>query len=326
MKKRLIILSLVAFSLFDFSAAQLPFTAEKNNLPQNQLAICQAVHLIPLTFSRINDAAPEGANAIYDAETAQLYQQIETLEDLIDPSVGQTSEMEFVKAVLANTLTNIRFHRESAFKDLPTFAKRLPNDLGQALSLLSDQSACDKIEIESQLPGIDVANKGISSSSSGTTGKDQPLEALESPAYSFIPAQSISSDTATKQLATRPVTLLLERDKRYAILIALIILIAGSVYFYHRRKNFKSREPRRILNLTIRARFKDKVRILSLVDLSRNGAKLEHKHLNLSKGNVEVHLGNQWHLGQIVWSNDLYAGIKFRTPLDAHTFEEVTNL
>jgi len=83
------------------------------------------------------------------------------------------------------------------------------------------------------------------------------------------------------------------------------------------------REQRRVLNIPISIKMGSTAYDAGLVDISMNGLKLEHAGRIKRPSKLHVQLGEMWYLGQIKWHNKLYAGVKFKKPIDADTLSAV---
>lgn len=107
--------------------------------------------------------------------------------------------------------------------------------------------------------------------------------------------------------------------------LILGFLILGLVIYglQKRSKGFKARQKRRILNSPVRVRIGKQDVAMMLVDISRNGVKVQHGGALGGEKKVNLYINRQWHAGHIIWSNDTFAGVQFKKPMKAQTFNTV---
>lgn len=108
------------------------------------------------------------------------------------------------------------------------------------------------------------------------------------------------------------------------LLILGFLILGLTIYTLQRRsKGFKARQKRRILNMPVRVRSNNRDIAMLLVDISRNGVKIQHGSLLDGAKKVTLHINDEWHAGHIIWSNDSFAGVQFKKPMKAQTFNSV---
>lgn len=109
----------------------------------------------------------------------------------------------------------------------------------------------------------------------------------------------------------------------FLMIFGAAALLAGVILYQKRRAIFEAREARSLIHKPIRVRAGGTEHDMLLIDISMNGAKIKHRASIAAQGVLEISLGGQWHAGQIKWRNDMFAGVMFKTPLDAETFGDV---
>lgn len=109
----------------------------------------------------------------------------------------------------------------------------------------------------------------------------------------------------------------------FLLMLGLMALTGLFVFLYRQRKKFRAREARRVLNRPISVRLGSAESQLLLVDISMNGAKLQHPGGLEGERRIDINLNGFWHSAQIKWSNALFAGVMFKTPLDEDTLQTV---
>lgn len=63
---------------------------------------------------------------------------------------------------------------------------------------------------------------------------------------------------------------------------------------------------------------------ITLEDVGRYGAQINRAGAPLGDhARVEIFLHGAWHAGKVVWSNAVFAGVEFATPLDQATIVEL---
>lgn len=102
----------------------------------------------------------------------------------------------------------------------------------------------------------------------------------------------------------------------FMMMLGLMALTGLFVFLYRQRKRFRAREARRVLNRPIPVRIGEAESELLLVDISMNGAKLQHPGGLEGERRIDLNLNGLWHSAFIKWSNPLFAGVMFKTPLD----------
>lgn len=107
------------------------------------------------------------------------------------------------------------------------------------------------------------------------------------------------------------------------LLLLSTALIIGAFYARVQSRKSRVREQRRVLNSPVAIRVGTATHDAGLVDISMNGLKLEHSGLIKRPSKLYIQLGETWHPGQIKWHNKLYAGVKFKKPIDAQTLSAV---
>ena len=107
-------------------------------------------------------------------------------------------------------------------------------------------------------------------------------------------------------------------------MIIVSLLIGGGIYYFRRRaKAFKMREERRYLYQPVSISIGQRNHIITLVDISMNGAKLKHDGILSKQKTLYIELGEALHAGDIMWSNDFFSGVKFKKPIPQVTFNKL---
>lgn len=106
-------------------------------------------------------------------------------------------------------------------------------------------------------------------------------------------------------------------------LTVLVILASIFMYAQKRSKKQKVREARRFIYKPVKIRIGKKVSTSMVVDISMNGAKLQHQSLIKNQRRISIKLDDSWYAGQIKWSNNLFAGVKFDKPISPQSLNQL---
>lgn len=107
----------------------------------------------------------------------------------------------------------------------------------------------------------------------------------------------------------------------FLMVILGLLIVAYSVR--KRSKTFRMREKRRLLHMPVNIRIGAVDYTMIMVDISMNGFKIQHPGIIQRPGKLRVELGGTWYRAQIKWNNKLFAGVRFKNPLNTRTFNAV---
>lgn len=109
---------------------------------------------------------------------------------------------------------------------------------------------------------------------------------------------------------------LIAKGKTLLVPLLIVLVLLTTLYLALRRsKNYKARENRRLLRVPIKVRIAKIDYTMGIVDISMNGMKIQHSGGVDEHQKLRIQLGDTWHSGQVKWSNDRFAGIKFNKPI-----------
>ena len=295
-----------------------------NSVSQNTLTACQSLHNMPRTLSRLREHRLTASQDIFEADVEQLRKQVRSLEVFQDLSAGVDLSFEAEKQVLSRTLATLNLRLSESVLTRPPYAKSIPENFDQTLMSASRYWNCDQFASDMESPIQGEAKGGPSFDKTRSATLNPNINVQTHPGYKHVDGRDLSENASARYVAENPIKLLFEGNRHYLILLAGLSFIGGTYYMFRRIKKFEAREARRILNQLIKVRLEDEVQDFYLVDLSRNGAKLNHPRAIQNQTRLHIQLGEDWHLGQIKWHNDFFAGIMFKTPLDIETYSEIT--
>ena len=104
------------------------------------------------------------------------------------------------------------------------------------------------------------------------------------------------------------------------IVIFGLLLSGGLYYLRQRAKRFTSREVRRYLYMPVKIGVNEQHHTATLVNISLNGTKLKHEGALVEQKKLRLELDGSWYVGDIMWSNESFAGVRFKKPIPHTTF------
>lgn len=328
MALKLYISALIFASLTEMAAAQNAPIVKHAELTQAGLTACQSLHHITIILSDLHNSPISASRALDEVEVAKLSRHIQKLERITKTSYYADSNLNTEMLVLSKIKVNLDAHLETSPSMRTPLENVVPPNFTKVLRSVSTGLNCEQYMFDTLIP-IQTDSKGKPSfkgaNRTNSEFLDNAASASQNPTYHHIENQTLISDASARHLARNPMKFPFDGNSRYLFPLTLITFVCVIIYMYRRFKKFEAREPRKILNHLIKVKIKDEIYNFHLVDLSRNGAKLNHLKSIKSKSNVHLELGNSWYLGQIKWHNNLFAGVKFKAPLDVPTFDEIVN-
>ena len=126
------------------------------------------------------------------------------------------------------------------------------------------------------------------------------------------------------RLAFRSVELQ-QRKAGWLMSIGILTLILGTFVFQRRERKHRKREERTYIQLPIKLRLESTDYLVYLADISMNGAKVKHDEVLMPNDKIHVEIRGHWHAGQVKWSNDVYAGLMFKRPVNEETLKSITS-
>lgn len=324
MIRNLVILVFILAAFAATAAAQDTAARPQSGGAEAHLSACQAVHNMPRTLSRLHETRMTASQESFEQDMMQLRWQVQALDALPGGSVNAQGNFGAEIAALSQTLGNLNLRLSESPLTRPPYAKSIPENFDQTLRQMSLYWDCDKFASDLALPMITPAEGGSAVDNIRSTRPNADMESSPVPDYRHVQNRNMSANASSRYLAQNSVKLIFEDNRHYLILFGILAFIGGLYYLSRRIKKFEAREARRILNRLIKVRLEDRIHDFYLVDLSRNGAKLNHPRAIEGQNSLHIQLGDEWHQGQIKWHNDFFAGVLFKTPLDVETFSDAT--
>ena len=155
-----------------------------------------------------------------------------------------------------------------------------------------------------------------------TTVKIFPVE-LPKPSVAKLNTVSRASKSGISKRVNFSFPSIHQGNSLLAPLLVILALFTLLYFALSRSKSFKVRENRRLLHIPVKTRIGKVDHTMEIVDISMNGIKILHSGVILKQHKLRIQLDGTWHLGQIKWSNDLFAGVKFNKPISNQTLDTV---
>lgn len=280
-------------------------------------------------------AASPDRQALVDRarELETLTRQISLPALTADGSAGDASTaFTEERAVLFQYLSNIREGAAAAHSGYENYARDVftrafAPDFSQSLLSLESHWQCRENRPRPEILSQDRLDNGPYQRARFNGGALGDEENISTP----LENTAVGTTTAARRFSgggsTLPMSQLDSVMPKASIglfmLMMSLSLVVGVFYARARSHKTRVREQRRVLNIPISIKMGSTAYDAGLVDISMNGLKLEHAGRIKRPSKLHVQLGEMWYLGQIKWHNKLYAGVKFKKPIDADTLSAV---
>ena len=289
---------------------------------------CETLNSVLSTVSVVRDIQADSQDIIRDIYVSELNNRV---DNIVLPSLipmkqrdeflpESTAILQYI-SVLREAVTGAQGGYQAYAKE--TINQAMSAEFLQSLDSLDNYWGCNASSNDNlmgEAPDIDTAiyfGAGQDAASPTEAGIEHSALSTSQERGDFSNGEAIS------QVTFSPVRV---RQTSIVIFIALgTMMLIGSFYVYvSRRKTFEARELRRVLRLPVRVRSENTERAVLIVDISMNGAKIKHSKTIKEKSTLQIYLGDEWHRGQVRWSNDHYAGVMFKVPIKAEAFKVIT--
>jgi hypothetical protein len=299
-------------------------------LPAQAETACKSLDSVLNTVSVVRDIEADPKEAIQDIYLSDLSARMEVIAL---PALIPMKERDAFPAESAAILQYISTLREAvagAQGGYDAYARQIFSqsvsvEFLQSLKSLETYWGCNaeaKVEALGEAVGLERADYfGVVHMSADIEGAGVERSALNTSQERGL----LSSGQTISQVAFLPVKVK-QASLAIFMLLGVLMLIGGFYFHMSRLKNFEVREHRRALRLPVRVRIDNAERAVLIMDISMNGAKIKHSNKIEEKSVLHIHLGDTWHLGQVRWSNNYYAGVKFKVPIDPKAFEGITQI
>lgn len=256
-------------------------------------------------------------------ELEGLVEQI-SVPVLAPQSTGNTLVVQ--RAATSQYVSNMRDAIVAAESGYENYAKQtlrngLNGDFTQSLSTLTAYWKCNPVEDD---PRPDTESKTIQATFQSAPGEKVETRVVQRPRQ--VQGESTARNRAANGGVIQKANLdrgqLLEANAMVFLLMIGFIALVGLFFFVQNRtKKFKAREARSLVQVPIKVRLDKESFSALVVDISMNGFKMQHPDAISSQRKLSVQINGGWHVGQIMWSNKMFAGIKFKKPIDRETFK-----
>ena len=286
---------------------------------------CETVDNVLRSVAVVKDMDSERSQRTFSEVIFELEGLVEQISVpvLTPQSTGNTLDVQ--RAVTSQYVSNMRDAIVAAESGYENYAKQtlrngLNTDFTQSIETLTGYWNCNPAE-EDNRP--DTEAETIQ-----TVYRSAPKDRVETRTVQrprIVEGESMarnrSANGGVMQQANLDRGQLLEANAMvFLLMIGFFILVGLFFYVQNRTKKFKAREARRLVQLPVQVRVdKDNYAAL-VVDISMNGLKMQHPDAINGQRKLSVQIGGSWHVGQIMWSNKMFAGIKFKKPIDRQTY------
>lgn len=218
--------------------------------------------------------------------------------------------------------------REGVSGDIDYARKRLsggiPENLGESIRSLETYWNCFPSEISNPFE-TEEAKKTIAetrqSQASGVTPKAAESSRAKPKVGRSEGVRGAPSISGFKTVGVS--TNRIFEGNAHRFLGMLLFFIAAGYYFYRRqRKRSRAREPRRIIHAPARLQIGKAMHKMVIIDITRFGLKVQHAGQITKNGKLKIEIDGHWHLGQVQWQNDLFAGVKLKCPIGVKAFKD----
>jgi len=299
---------------------------------------CQMIDKVLGTFSLVRDIQIDQNDKHYAENMSKLAALVEqiSLPALVPPQ--SLDELSAESAALFHYISSLRTAVASAKSGYDDHAKQTLNtgitkaftasiqSLAYYWNCMPEQPAPD-IQKVSVAEARSAPNKPLYLGAADTSVKPvrgervKPL--MEKPGIRNRLADNRPTDS---RLAGRVKFGLVTPVSNTSLLLAFMVFFVqfGTLYIVHKRaRNYKVRDARCFVHMVSKMRMGKSVHGIIIVDISMNGAKIQHRKLIKKQKKLQIELGGIWYPGQIQWSNQRFAGVKFDRPIGAQVFNTV---
>lgn len=236
----------------------------------------------------------------FKTERAALFLYLSNIRD--GASAGQSGFQVYSQDILSRAITPDLTQSLTVLEGYWNCAPKPPAEITAQVKMQTTEAEyntgalADEDGVETQLPSIAAGTTQTARRFSGG-GSTLPAARLDS----VMPKASVS----------------------LFLLLAGLSFVIGVGYARTQSRKSRAREKRRLLNLIVPIKLGPVKYAVDLVDISMNGFKLQHDGVIKRDGKLHIELEGEWYLGQIKWHNKLFAGVKFKRPLEEDVLESV---
>lgn len=309
LKKCLIVIFVLANSLFA--------TAQAQQTP------CQTVDLILATSSTIRNIQTDEDGKNYAENITRLEQFSEriSLAALIPQNQSQSLATE-VKTMF-EYLSKVREGVAGSKSGYEAYANNTLNegitpDFTVAINSLGAFWDCRPNEVEFDTEGTLWSERAVRTRPSNERAEKGTAQFRKPGSTALVSTERSNSGVLQKMQLDQDI--LLKGDRLTYILIFAAFSFFFLIFYGRKRARiFRQREARRLLNKAVQVRFGKTDYKMYVVDISMNGAKIQHPDVIDKLEKLSIFLNGDWHVGQVKWRNSAFAGIKFKKPVDNET-------
>ena len=290
-------------------------TAQANSACQMLDNIIHTVSVIEVMSAPKNAENHSNNMAVLDTTLKQI--AVQTLQPDIYKKRFKTESLSLDRYISALKITVTQRASDSPRQSLERLTTAYTPEVSRSLQSLNNYWSCNKNTPNT--PPIDAEGMGGKTGSSLTARKTvkDTLKGTTSGNGERSAGSALAAQGKRVYTNTNPEF----KPNYFALVIVAFLGLFGLLYY--RRKRSRAREHRRIINTAVPISLNKKTANMIMVDITRNGFKVEHAGLIETQKKLRVQLNGRWHSGQIMWRNAHYAGVKFKKPIDEAGFRQI---
>jgi cbb3-type cytochrome oxidase subunit 3 len=287
---------------------------------------CTMVDTVLQSFSVVQDIRldEQGANFSTNLERLNRLTGQISLSELQPASYSadfpvESQSLSFYLATLRDAA------REAASGDRDYARKRLsrgvPDNLGASLRSLEQYWNCLPSETLNSVDAEVSTKAARASQASGRAPKSAETSQAKPKAGRSEGVRGSPSISGFKTVGVSASDVFQGNSLRF---IVMMLGFIAAAYFYYRRQRKKSRarEPRRIIHAPAQLQIGPAKHTMIVIDITRFGLKVQHDGKIKKTGKLQIEIDGNWHVGQVQWSNDLFAGVKLKRPIGVKAFRD----
>ncbi len=297
--------------------------------PARAETACQMIDKVLGTFSLIRDIQLDQEDKNYVGNMSKLAVLVDQISLPVLVPLQSRGALPSESAALFHYISSLREAVAGAKFGYDDHAKLtldngITKEFTASIQSLDDYWACK--------PGGPMSNSKAASMGEAvgtqTAQGDFAKALLQTPPIRNHTADTRLSDTrlSDNRLTGRVKFGLVTPLSNTSLSLAGVVFFAlfGMLYYIHKRaKTYKVRDARRFVRAPRNVRMGKSVFRVMIVDISMNGAKIQHGELIKKQKKLQIELDGTWYPGKIKWRNQLFVGIKFDRPIPSQTFNTV---
>lgn len=287
---------------------------------------CVMVDTVSKSFSVVRDIQVDVRGAEFSKDLERLNRltaQISLSE--LQPST-YSADYPIESQSLSFYLATLRdAGREGVSGDVDYARKRLnggiPENLGESIRSLEKYWSCFPAETSNPFEAEETMAGTRKSQASGSTPKSAASSQAKPKAGRSEGVRGTPSISGFKTVSVSANRIFEGNSLRFLGML-LFFMIAAFWFYRRQRKRSRAREPRRIIHAPARLQIGKAMHTMIVIDITRFGLKVQHDGRVSKTVKLQIEINGNWHMGQVQWSNDLFAGVKLKRPIGVKAFRD----